>query len=583
MSLPSRQLFLDRFMEVNRIRYKNDPAVLDRLNKLTVKDIVFDGLTEDPNRPGGMISNFSVPAKAIEAYAQRWIPVDIKSKHIIDPANVTNVPTLNDVIAAQARGLFTYQDNGSTKLAVVMAFRQDIPVENLAKEVTKTLNRTTSYVIKDGDLQINFNDSTDDYRLFDVRNETINGEVAVIRLPSNLLKGTWWLGYLGEWSPDEVIRPSILAEMVGVPNGINPDVEWLKFSVEGRIIYVAKRPISKMVSYGSLAGLNLVDGNRIIDIDHEQYKLRLLTAEDSDTSDWNRVMYRVSEDDPTGTFWEEFTDEELGINNSDKGGITLSRSESGGSVYGRGRFSITSLQSVYKTASSPATGWRPVLEYVGVSNIDYAPLAHLTGVIPVEPEMSGGAFGDFVYAVGPVASRMTDYTDINGYRYDDVVFNVQGVEVYQSTLAPPTEIIDVSYIAVINVLSVGVKPSSVVNPAEINGSRIQDVVLVPTLGNTSVDPDWLESDNNTAVSDGIRAVVAQRTAITLLPASGYGNTADTDGVTPTLPKKGSYVIAADFVIEEITFNGIDNWIPETDYGDLFEEEVYNPDTTFMSF
>lgn len=583
MSLPSRQLFLDRFMEVNRIRYKNDPAVLDRLNKLTVKDIVFEGLTEDPNRPGGMISNFSVPAKAIEAYAQRWIPVDIKSKHIIDPANVTSVPTLNDVIAAQARGLFTYQDNGSTKLAIVMAFRQDIPVENLAKEVTKTLNRTTSYVIKDGDLQINFNDSTDDYRLFDVRNETINGEVAVIRLPSNLLKGSWWLGYLGEWSPDEVIRPSILAEMVGVPNGINPDVEWLKFSVEGRIIYVAKRPISKMVSYGSLSGLNLVNGNRIVEVDHEQYKIRLLTAEDSDTSDWNRVMYRVSEDDPTGTFWEEFTDAELGINNSDNGGITLSRSESGGSVYGRGRYSITSLQSVIKTASSPATGWRPVLELVGVDNIEYAPTAHLTGVIPVEPEMSGGASGDFVYAVGPVYSRMMDYTDVNGYRYDDVVMTVQGVKVYQNNLVPATEIVDYSYVAIFNVLSVAVKPDSAVKPTEVTGSRIQDVVLIPNAVNSLIDPAWLESDNNAALSNGIISGVVQRTAITLLPTSGYGNTANTDGVIAATPKKGSYVIAADFVIEEITFNGIDNWIPETDYGDLFEEEVYNPDTTFMSF
>ncbi|EBV8434091.1 hypothetical protein AVA65_07565 [Salmonella enterica subsp. enterica serovar Minnesota] len=583
MSLPSRQLFLDRFMEVNRIRYKNDPEVLDRLNKLTVQDIVFEGLTEDPNRPEGMISNFSVPAKAIEAYAQRWIPVNIKSKHIIDPANVTSVPTLADVIAAQARGLFTYQDNGSTKLAIVMAFRQDIPVENLAKEVTKTLNRNTNYILKDGDLQINFNGSTDDYRLFDIRNETISGEVAVIRLPSNLLKGSWWLGYLGEWAPDEVIRPSILAEMVGVPNGINPDVEWLKFSVEGKIIYVAKRPISRMVSYSSLAQLNLVNGDRIVDLNGDQYKLRLLSGDDTDTSDWNRVMYRVSEDDPTGTFWEEFTDEELGVNNSDKGGITLTNTESGNSVYGRGRFSITSVQTVIKTGSSVATGWRPVLEFVGVDNIEFGPQAQLTAVIPVEPLMSGEVVGDYVYAVGPVASRTTQYTDANGYRYDDIVYTIQGVNVSSNVIVPATDLVDYRYVAVFNVLSVGVKRDSTLTTAEISGSRITDVVIINTLGGHTLEPAWLDPDCNQAVSDGISAAVARRGNVTLLPASGYGNTADVDSTKAATPKKGTYVVAADFVIEEITFNGIDNWIPETDYGDLFEEEAYNPDTTFMSF
>lgn len=580
MSLPSRQLFLDRFLEYNLERYKNDPDTLARLRRIKLSDIVFDGFAEDPDRPGSVISNFTVPTDAIEAYLQKWIPVDVKNENIIDPSNVTVVSDINDVIAANARGFFNYDDNGVTKLAVVMTFRQDIPIEELAKEVIKTINKTSNYVLKEDDLHINYTGSTDDYKLFDLLNETIVGEVTVIRLKNDILQGTPWLGYLGQWTPDEVIRPSILAEMVGMgANVINPDSDWLKFSVEGRIFYVAKKPISNLTSYTALSGLNLVEGNRVITLGYDQYKLKLLSGEDTDTSDWNRLMYRVSKDDPTETFWEEFTDAELGIN-TNIGGQTISRSTSGTSVYSRGRYGVKTIQANGKTFTNVVNGWRPVLEYVGVTDITYSPQVHMNEVVPVEPLISGGAFGDFVYSVGPVKARTDKPAVFSDYEYADIVYTIQGVIV--NFIGSSTAIF-----SDFDIDAVKVVPSVISRILEKNatytGHDIKDIVIVNTLGKTSIKPAWLDPDVKGAIADGIKSLVLKNSNMTLLPCSGVNNRKQTDSVAAGLPKSGKYVTAAEMLIESIEFTGIDMWIPETDYGDLFDEPVYNPATSFMSF
>ena len=582
MSLPSRQLFLDRFMEYNRERYKNDPETLARLQTLTLDKIVFQGLSDDPSKPGGKVSNFSVPAGAIMAELQHWNPLDIKNEKIINPAIITAVPSIEEIIAANTRGLFSFEDQGQVKLAVVMSFRQDIPTGELTKDVVKTINYSSNYILKETDLQINFADSTDDYRLFNILNETIVGEVTVIRLKRDILNGTPWLGYLGAWIPEEVIRPSILAEMVGMSaNLINPDTDWLKFSIEGRIFFVAKKPVANLTSYAALSGLNLVEGNRFINIGNDQFKVKLLSGENTLASEWNRLMYRVSKNDPTKTFWETFTDEELGIN-VPLGARSISRSTSGSSVYARGGYGIESLQSVYKTTLAAANGWRPVLEYVGVDDFVYAPNVHMTEVVPVEPLVSGSVVGEYVYSVGPTKSVILSETWLSDYHYGDPVYTVQKLNVLFLG-SGTTDVNNYHYDSVIVPLKMSVKSLAGVRATDTTGYSLREAVSSVSLGNVLNIPKLVSEDVAQLLSDTTLSTVLSRIVTPVKICSGYDNRQTSDSASPVIPISGPYILAAEFVIESIEFTGIDIWVPETDYGDLFDDPVYNPLTTFMSF
>lgn len=587
MSLPSRQLFLDRFMAYNLIRYKNDPEILARLKKLTLDDIVFEGMSEDPRRPEGMVSNFSVPTDAIQAYTQRWIPVDIKSKHIIPPAEIIPSTSMADIIANNVRGLFSYKEtDGTVKLAIVMSYRSDIPVQDLAREVARFLNDKSAYRLLSTDMQINLNASTDAYKVFDIRNETITGEVAVIRLGNGYLRGTPWLGYYGEWSAQDLISGSMLAQMVGLGTDaiINPDSEWLKFQLEGRILYVAKRPIRNNVSYSMLRQLSIVNGERVVTIGEDTFKVRLLSGTDADDSEWNRLMYRVSVNDPTKTLWEEFSDDELGVNVKNKGEITISRSLSGDSYYGRGRYGITTIQPVSQATVATSTGWRPVLELVGVENLTTDPLVEVTSVQPVEPYVdSGPQSGDLLYSVGPIAAKTPTPTSLTSYSNEDFVFNLNRVMVRLGNGGNFADLTTVNYDAVFNPTSVKVVMAADVIAADKVSVSFDDFILATQGSRVVVDPAFLSGQSKTAESDGVVSAKPLKSQFDLLSVSGLGNINASDNVAGGVVNTTRFIQAQEFVIESIAFTGIELFVPETDYGDLFEEEAYNSNTTFMSF
>lgn len=117
--------------------------------------------------------------------------------------------------------------------------------------------------------------------------------------------------FLGEVSGANFISGSGLRAMVGLTAGTsrNPSVDWLNFSLDGKIIYVAKKNIQGSISWDNLNALDIVYGGKIVTIGGRQYKVRLLKGRgDSYTtnyvsgydipethgSEWNRLMYHVS-------------------------------------------------------------------------------------------------------------------------------------------------------------------------------------------------------------------------------------------------------------------------------------------------
>lgn len=200
-----------------------------------------------------------------------------------------------------------------------------------------------------------------------------------------LVAGTYEQGYYGEVSADSFITGDQLAAQVGLTAGtaFNSDAGWLKFSLENRTLYVAKRPFRYNLMGNDLYNLGVMYGNLQITVSGKQYKVRLLKGRGDglttsipdgyDTeptwgSEWNRLMYHVSASPNGGAMtsegisvgdWAQFSDEELGIVGNGSRNFCQERLTT--TIIVR-RMAI--IQRITNANINVANGWRPCLELV---------------------------------------------------------------------------------------------------------------------------------------------------------------------------------------------------------------------------
>jgi hypothetical protein len=186
--------------------------------------------------------------------------------------------------------------------------------------------------------------------------------------PKELVAGNAQLGYYGVVDATEFITGDELAALVGLTSGtaIPNTGEWLKFAYKGKILYVAKQPFRNFISGNQLAAANIVNGNRQVTWLERNYLPRLLfggASTPGNGSEWNDLIYRVHVNDPTGTFWEQFTNEQLvvGVGN---GRTTWCQEVPAGSRVYRGYASLTEWTTGGLGSATATTGWRPVMELV---------------------------------------------------------------------------------------------------------------------------------------------------------------------------------------------------------------------------
>lgn len=226
--------------------------------------------------------------------------------------------------------------------------------------------------------------------------------------------GTAQLGYFGTVEsklvfPFETL-PTLFPLTEGTETNATPD--WLKFANGGKILFVAKKPMRTDISWQTLYQAGLVYGVdgpgrsplpvgspvnqlRIVKSGGFKYRLRLLQGADADPSDsldrvtdsvgyrnseYARLFLRCSVSDPTATFWERFTDLELGrLENSivnitwcfetHPTGTTNRVTRSYPNIAGNKAFDGT---VAVNDSPSLKNCWRPVLEYIGIDE-DYVP------------------------------------------------------------------------------------------------------------------------------------------------------------------------------------------------------------------
>lgn len=205
--------------------------------------------------------------------------------------------------------------------------------------------------------------------------------------------------FLGEVAGTEFITGPDLVTALAFNSGVlhNETVSWLKFKLDGRTLYAAKRSVKHSVTYRSLRDANLVFGTRTVVVNGLTYKVRLFKTSmvelddysspaasydhpDTHHSEWNRLMYHVvakpyifvantvASEGITEGDWASYSEEDLEFRNAWNlnGGNSWCQETAGlgGSAWGRG-FKGVSSHTIYTIdTGGQSASWRPVLELV---------------------------------------------------------------------------------------------------------------------------------------------------------------------------------------------------------------------------
>lgn len=197
-------------------------------------------------------------------------------------------------------------------------------------------------------------------------------------------------GFFGEVHPDDLINGEYLALKLGLTAGTiqHTDTPWLKFALDGKTLFVAKKALRNNLSWNHINAVDAVYGDKEIEIKGHKYKVRLMktglvdpmpnTSTACKESEWNKLMlpihieakdeswaYPNNVEDEVPYWGIDYTDEDLLTHNSfGNGSYSWCQETYSSSRMGRGSNGVS-----YAGYNSPghayiSVGWRPVLELV---------------------------------------------------------------------------------------------------------------------------------------------------------------------------------------------------------------------------
>lgn len=209
--------------------------------------------------------------------------------------------------------------------------------------------------------------------------------------PNVLIGGDSKAGFYGGVPTSDLITGDALATYLGLTGGTsqNSGVNWLKFNLDGKVLFIPKLTLRHSISWDMLNTVNAVFGERTITIKDEVFKIRLLQGINPDESalsnagydlpfthqsEWNRLIYPIVAENATypktsqvGPNWVTYTEAELGIIGTGNGRYTwCQETASNNTLYRASRGSPAAPRLSWDSSSTATTsfGWRPVLELV---------------------------------------------------------------------------------------------------------------------------------------------------------------------------------------------------------------------------
>lgn len=214
--------------------------------------------------------------------------------------------------------------------------------------------------------------------------------------PTDIVAGDETDGYYGLLTSAEFITPANLVIACGTQESgilLNNDTRWHKAVIGGKVIYHPFLPIRFGYPWDFLHAYGMVYGTKIINIQGYQFKVRLMTGSNpgvfvpenyplgnADQSEFNRLIYRLTSEAPTGSNPNQFANYtllELGLARSSISGQPSQRyicQERNGSsqcvlrnmnngISGTDQWTALSLWGT--NTQEPQNAWRPVLELIG--------------------------------------------------------------------------------------------------------------------------------------------------------------------------------------------------------------------------
>mgnify|MGYP001266195815 CR=1 FL=1 len=180
--------------------------------------------------------------------------------------------------------------------------------------------------------KLNFFNGTD-WSVLDSKEYTV---IDVSGSPGSMLGvGTMQEGFFGEVPASELITGDALASECGISQGTSQHstAGWLKFAYKGEILFVAKKPIRRSISWDAINTAKCVygdSGDKTVTIDGIAYKVTLMRAtnptndpktvasaasgEVNHHSEWNRLMCQIHEEAINGSWgYPDNIESDIGI------------------------------------------------------------------------------------------------------------------------------------------------------------------------------------------------------------------------------------------------------------------------------
>ena len=210
------------------------------------------------------------------------------------------------------------------------------------------------------------------------------------------LMGNTYGIFLGEVPSDEFIDGKSLANHIGLTEGrlCNVVAPWLKFILDGNIIYVPMKPLMHSVSWNAInkCGAAFENEGATINVGGENYDITLLRGVNRNciisgryygwdmdfthTSEWNRLMYPIhsgihtDNDNPSNPSvpyaqWATYSDDDLTVyHGTGNGTVTWVQEAQNTDTtfrFFRGCNGVTYVVRNTTTNANSYNGWRPSL------------------------------------------------------------------------------------------------------------------------------------------------------------------------------------------------------------------------------
>lgn len=152
--IPLATLFLNKFVEVNLERYKDDPEMLPLFQNLELNDIIISDLV--PGVAEAQVATVSSNNRNFRGILQRWLPAFLDKPEpyaLKNPANP--LASINDLLEQEVPGVYGYMSEGEVFPGMVLP--SSTLAGTLEVNAKATFQSNFGYAIDDSELTIGAN------------------------------------------------------------------------------------------------------------------------------------------------------------------------------------------------------------------------------------------------------------------------------------------------------------------------------------------------------------------------------------------------------------------------------------------